>query len=220
MDWGFYNNNNATPKPKKIYDCAVLYEQQYFGPHFIKPVEDEVFLDIGTYSGSTIIDFVNFCSNAELNYKKVIGFESSQEMIPIIHKNINRLNNVKILPYGAYSHNDKLEFYVYPDGMSFTTNMGQSIPKIIVPTRRIDDTVHEDVTFIKMDIEGAEIEALKGAIDTIKKCKPRLAISIYHKEKDIIEIPWFIHSLVPEYRFYIRHHTFYPNWETILYAVI
>lgn len=76
----------------------------------------------------------------------------------------------------------------------------------------------EKVTFIKMDVEGAELEALKGARKTIMKHHPRLAISIYHKPEDIWEIPAYILSLSEDYRFYIRHYQFSKN-ETILYAV-
>ena len=88
--------------------------------------------------------------------------------------------------------------------------------KIEVTT--LDSEVGEEkVTFIKMDIEGAELNALKGAKETIIKNKPRLAICIYDKPKDIYEIPEYILSLVPEYRFWIRHYTS-NNWETVLYA--
>lgn len=69
-----------------------------------------------------------------------------------------------------------------------------------------------------MDIEGAELAALQGGAETIKRYKPKLAISIYHKPEDIIEIPIYIKSLVPEYKLYIRHYTnMYA--ETILYAI-
>lgn len=70
-----------------------------------------------------------------------------------------------------------------------------------------------------MDIEGSELAALRGAEKTIKKSKPKLAICVYHKPEDLITIPQFISSLVPEYKFFLRHHQ-YISWDTVLYAII
>ena len=75
----------------------------------------------------------------------------------------------------------------------------------------------ENITFIKMDIEGSELKALEGARNTIIRNKPKLAICIYHKPEDIIEVPFYLLSLVPEYKFYIRHYSS-CLWETVLYA--
>jgi hypothetical protein len=72
--------------------------------------------------------------------------------------------------------------------------------------------------FIKMDIEGSELEALYGAANTISKNLPRLAISIYHKFEDIVDILSYVHELAPTYRFYIRQCS-YIDGETVLYAV-
>ena len=72
-------------------------------------------------------------------------------------------------------------------------------------------------TYIKMDIEGAEMEALLGAQGNIKNNKPKLAICLYHKPEDIIEIPHIILSINPDYKLAIRHYTT-CNWETVLYA--
>lgn len=77
----------------------------------------------------------------------------------------------------------------------------------------------EDVTFIKMDIEGFELPALKGAQKIIMKNKPRLAICVYHKVDDLATIPAYILTLDSRYRFYLRHYTT-NNWETVLYAEI
>ncbi|OOB79506.1 MAG: FkbM family methyltransferase [Epulopiscium sp. Nuni2H_MBin001] len=66
-----------------------------------------------------------------------------------------------------------------------------------------------EVTFIKMDIEGAELQALMGAKQIIKKYKPQLAISIYHKPQDIFELPMYVKSLVPEYKLYLRHYSYH-----------
>ncbi len=83
------------------------------------------------------------------------------------------------------------------------------------------DQVNEckDATFIKMDIEGSEMEALLGAENTIKKNKPKLAICIYHSDEDMLRIIEYIHSIVPEYDLYVRHHSMY-SVETVLYAVM
>ena len=70
-----------------------------------------------------------------------------------------------------------------------------------------------------MDIEGAELEALRGAKETIRKDRPRMAICIYHKPEDLYEIPGYLLSLVPEYRFKVRQYTS-MSWETVLYAAV
>lgn len=82
----------------------------------------------------------------------------------------------------------------------------------------MDSIIKEKVTYIKLDIEGAELEALKGAQEIIKRDKPKLAICIYHKKEDMVEIPYFIKQLVPEYRLFIRHYS-NNECETVLYAV-
>ena len=91
---------------------------------------------------------------------------------------------------------------------------------VSVKVNSIDNVCAEDkVTFIKMDIEGSEIEALKGAVNVIKRDKPRLAICIYHKPEHLYEIPFLVKETVPEYKLYIRHHC--DNCaDTVLYATI
>lgn len=84
---------------------------------------------------------------------------------------------------------------------------------------KLDDLLaDESPSFIKMDIEGAESEALLGAEQIIKKYHPKLAISVYHKPEDIFRIPELILNYHKNYKFYLRHYS-YTNSETILYAI-
>ena len=73
------------------------------------------------------------------------------------------------------------------------------------------------VTFIKMDVEGAELKGLQGAENIIRTWKPKLAISVYHKNTDLWEIPQVILEYNPEYRFYMRHY-YFTQHESLLYA--
>jgi FkbM family methyltransferase len=77
--------------------------------------------------------------------------------------------------------------------------------------------IKKDITFINMDIEGAELNALKGLVKTIERCKPDLAISVYHEPAHLWEIALFIDSLNLGYKFFLRNYTGYPA-ETVLYA--
>lgn len=83
----------------------------------------------------------------------------------------------------------------------------------------LDDAgILEEPTFIKMDVEGAELSALKGAKKLIAKNHPKLAICLYHKPEDIYDIPIFIKQLDSSYKLYIRHYSNYIT-ETVLYAI-
>lgn len=89
----------------------------------------------------------------------------------------------------------------------------------IIEVVTLDDFVkNETISFIKLDIEGAELEALKGAKNIIKRDRPQMAICIYHKPEDIIDIPIYLKSILPNYRFYIRHKNIY-FFDTILYCI-
>ncbi|HJA79646.1 FkbM family methyltransferase [uncultured Desulfovibrio sp.] len=73
------------------------------------------------------------------------------------------------------------------------------------------------VDFIKMDVEGAELSTLQGAVQTLRRFRPRLAVCLYHKPEDFFLIPRFLVECDLGYRFYLEHH-FMNNWETVLYA--
>ena len=89
----------------------------------------------------------------------------------------------------------------------------------IATAQALDEALSgERVTFIKMDIEGAELSALRGAKKIIQQQKPILAVCIYHGVGDMLNVPTYIKKLVPEYQIYIRHYT-NEMFETVCYAI-
>ncbi|WP_337484935.1 FkbM family methyltransferase, partial [Porcipelethomonas sp.] len=90
-----------------------------------------------------------------------------------------------------------------------------------IESKSVDNMLDgKEATLIKMDVEGAEREALWGACQTISKYSPRLMVALYHRNEDIFELPLLVHKLNPKYKLYIRHQLYIPAWETNLYAII
>jgi FkbM family methyltransferase len=191
---------------------------QYFCYPFFLPADNETYLDIGCFDGNSIADYIKFCSG---RYKNIIGlepdtfnFKTTVDMV-----NARKFRNVEIIPKGAWSSTTELHFTNVGNGSSRIVENGNAI----VPATRIDDVLagyEFNNLLIKMDVEGAELEALKGAESTLLNNKPRLAVCIYHKPEDIIDIPMFLSDLVPEYRFFIRHNNLYNMTETVLFASV
>jgi FkbM family methyltransferase len=90
-----------------------------------------------------------------------------------------------------------------------------------IATRSIDSLVRageiERVDFIKLDVEGSEMAALRGAVATMERFRPKLAISLYHNERDLFKIPLYLSRTLPDYEFYLDHYTIHAE-ETVLYA--
>lgn len=197
-----------------FYDNAS--EKQYFGPAFLSALPEEVYIDGGCYDGETILDFCEFAKGSGI---RIHGFEPDPDCYTRTRETLrkNRIENVTLTQKGLYDHATALRFD--RTGMSVAASRISDTGKDTIETTTVDEAVNDEVTFIKMDIEGAELNALKGAAKTIRRCLPRLAICVYHKPEDIVEIPDFILSLSPQYGFYMRHHVPWLNSETVLYAI-
>jgi FkbM family methyltransferase len=100
---------------------------------------------------------------------------------------------------------------------------GARILSSAMPTTTIDEAVAKSnaprVDFIKMDIEGSELSALRGAESTIRRWRPKLAISLYHRPEDFFSIPSWIDSLGIGYRLFLDHYSIHHE-ETVLYAAV
>jgi FkbM family methyltransferase len=208
--------------PARISMCYATFNQ-YFDYPFLQKKENETYIDAGCCDGTTIVDYVEFC---EGSYKKIIGFEADKNNYNKTVKLLKnrKIRNAVILQKGTWSKSGVLNF----------TGTGNETAKISsvsadsfgggggIEVCRLDDELATEAgnLFLKMDIEGSEIEALKGMESTIKNKKPRIAISVYHKPEDIIDIPFFLQKMVPEYKFYLRHDCLVNLTETVLYAIL
>lgn len=186
---------------------------QYFVKDIVPLTDKEVFIDCGAFDGDTMKDFIKATGG---NYQSIVCFEPVEEF----HKKLVKRGagkNITAICAGVYKESTTLQFNAEAGkGSSISADAANTVS---VPVRAIDDVPEcKDATFIKMDVEGSELDALKGARQTILRNKPKLAICLYHKTKDYIEIPNWIHTLVPEYKLYVRHHSFSIN-ETVLYAI-
>lgn len=208
-----YRVTNDERLIESIYERA---HKQYFPENeILSKCEDEIFVDAGAYNGATSYDFAIWTKN---KYKKIYIMEPDAFMKKICREyvKVKNLRNVEIINRAAYSCSTELEFNDdYSTGSSsIVTEKGTSRVKTI----SIDEMLNgEKATFIKMDIEGAELEALEGCAETINMYRPKLAISIYHKEDDLWKIPFYIIKKYPFYKLYMRHYTSITT-ETVLYA--
>ena len=183
-----------------------------FGPN-------EIFVELGSNNGDTFKDFVKHCPD----YHKAWLFEPAdqyQEELEAIKRTEGCKGKIiNIIKKGAWDKEETLRFLATGEGSGTTfTERNLEGDYIEIEAATVDGTVTDAATFIKMDIEGAELRALRGAAEQIKNNHPKLAISIYHRCSDLIDIWTYLRNLVPDYRFYLRAHT--PLWDDIyLYAV-
>ena len=197
--------------PQYFYD--IYQDNQYFPDDIVQFTENDVLVDCGAYTGDTLAEFLKL----KKPFKKYIAYELSQRNFEILASNMRNVHGgaFELVPHHAGVGCRNEDIY-YDENISATT-MGTGKTKGTL-VRLSDHLGDETVSFIKMDIEGAEMDALRGAEELIRKQHPKLAICIYHKFSDLWEIPLYIKSLYPDYRLYIRHHT--PLYlETVCYAI-
>jgi FkbM family methyltransferase len=200
---------------RMTWNSKTIKKYTYFPQYFVKEIfdsyNDEVFVDGGAYNGDTIAELLKYMPQGS-SIKKIYAWEPDEINGKLLLNEYGKKNNVVWLPYAMYKCHDNLRFTNSGTEMSAVDEKGD----LIVQADCIDN-LSPDATFIKMDIEGAEIDALYGAKETIIRNKPKLAICIYHKPEHLYQIPLLIHEWVPEYKLYIRHHSHYDS-ETVLYA--
>ena len=208
--------NEGVPDANILDAASVIYGltegKIYFDEDIPVKIKNGVFIDGGSFDGCDSKRFI------DKYHGKTICFEPDKSNIRRIDEKLESYEGAyRIIPKALWCGQEELSFL----------SEGDCGSKIEVETSGNDwvlassidiEAEKENICMIKMDIEGAEMEALRGAENTIKREHPILAISIYHKPEDILSIPEYIMSTYDGYRFYLRHYSF--SWyDTVLYAV-
>ena len=189
----------------------------YFDRDIISLGENEIFVDGGAYYGDSIVSIINESKGL---YKHIYSFEPTTTKCKIMQQEFNENNRISIIQKGLWSKEAKLHISIDNIGAasSCVINVSNNVEKIDVVGLDSFFADKEFPTFIKMDIEGSELEALRGAAQILSANKPKLAICAYHKIEDIYELPQEIIKNRKDYCFALRQHE-EGFCDTVLYAV-
>lgn len=177
---------------------------------------DEVFVDLGAYIGDSVLDYINTYGV----YKKIYCYEITEESMRTMQDNLKRYADIEYRNKGVGAKTGKrymqeVEADVSCNRVDDKATMGKEIEVVT-----LDDDIKEKITMIKMDIEGAEQDALMGCRRHITEEHPKLLISVYHNNEDIWKIPRMIENMNADYKFYLRSNgKQYGPSEIVLFAL-
>lgn len=192
---------------------STMYKNQYFDLPQLQHVDEEVFLDVGSCNGFTSVLFSKWSNSRN---SRIYAFEPDDDNYSKCKNNLEKCECwTKLIKAGCWNETTQLKFKANGSGSSKIDEEGTSIVNVVDLDSAIKD---EKVTFIKMDIEGAEQNALIGSKKLITTYHPKMAICVYHCNDDIYEIPKMILDMDDSYTFYLRHYTF-CDADTVLYAI-
>lgn len=199
--------------PVSIHNQYFMLDQLGF---ILGDTSSLTFIDAGAYDGNTIKEFITYVDGV---YSSIYSFEPDPVNFINVKKLIDqsKFKGVTMENKGLYEYMDALNFNANSSPGSSISELGNEMIDVV----SLDDYLaHKNIAnlFIKMDIEGAELPALRGSMKIIKKYSPALAICIYHSSEDLFEIPLFFISNFPYYKLFVRHHSINES-ETVLYAI-
>jgi len=202
------------------YDCLPPSSdgrEMYFASGIFRLLNHEVYVDCGAFDGDSIRAFLGASGG---RFRQVYAWEpdaANRVALGLFRATLPQeiAGRMEILPYAVGEHNGTVRFY--SDGSAGSRQMDTGETE--VQCRTIDSALAETVpTLIKMDIEGAEPEALRGAARTMARFRPVMAICAYHRLAHLWEIPQLLKSANPDYRIFLRRYA-EECWETVYYAV-
>lgn len=202
-------NYKLSGKIEYLFDCQTQPYEPY--ESFFKLHDNEVFLDLGAYTGDTVADFMNRVND----WKGIIAVEPDKKTFKKLVRNTEKVKKIELL-------NKCISSYCGVGGFAMNSGRNSVISENGTQTEfvTVDSILNgRDVSYIKMDVEGEEVGAIKGGSESIKRCKPKMLISCYHRTDDLLSIPKAVLSIRNDYKMYMRHFSSILAWDTNYYFV-
>lgn len=171
----------------------------------------ENYIDLGAYHGDTIDELIHYSGG----YNKIIAIEPDLKNFRKLKEHIKGMDNITAKNKTIWNHNGTILFS-QESGRSSGISL-KGTPSQAVTIDKLN--AHFNASYIKMDVEGCEKEAIAGGVLTLESLKPKLNIAAYHRFADFFELILMIHSINPNYRFFLRHHPYIPLWDTNIYCI-
>ncbi len=170
-------------------------------------IKNGVYVDLGAYRGDTIEEYISLFGEP----KEVYAFEPAPVNFRKLNDSFGGRENYHLIEAAAYKEDGEISF-------SDKSGRGAKIGgKRTVQCLKVDSVISQPVDYIKIDVEGAELDALEGMKDTIKRSMPYISLSAYHRMWDIIDLGLYIAENYENYEIFLRHHPYIPAWDVMLY---
>ena len=175
------------------------------------------YVDLGAYNGDTIKKYTALCPNL----KTIYAFEPDLRNFKKLNLYCNTINNIDIHTYNCASWDEDTILTFSSSGNRNASGAGTVSykTKLIEIEAKRPDSVIASADFIKYDVEGAELRAIKGCAKILKSSSPDLLVSMYHKSEDLFELPILVSSLCPNHKLFLRRLPYIPAWDLNLYAI-
>jgi len=180
--------------------CTELEKPEYYHTDIFPFHENSVLVDVGAYTGDSVAHFI---VTYGVTFKRIYCYEIAPDTFSTLEENLAGIPNIELRQKAAGA---KAATMFIDFGQEVSSERVSDTGETAIEVIAIDDDIKEPITFLKMDIEGAEKDALRGCRRHIREDKPRLAICTYHGYDDIYEIPRLIEEIQPGYKFYMRYH--------------
>jgi FkbM family methyltransferase len=208
MRWRLLQDYDAMP--------PAADEEQYFPDDLFELARNEVFVDCGAYDGDTIKAFLR----RRLDFERIMAFEPDPTNFTCLTNYLSKLPAVIQQKISAFN------LAVGTSKGSVRFDAGQTVASKVsrqgdfeVKCDSLDAILLEsDPTYVKMDIEGSELDALSGADELLSRNRAAWAVCVYHKPADLWQIPLYIASKTRDYSFFLRKYNS-ESWDTVCYAV-
>lgn len=164
----------------------------------------ENYLDLGAFNGDTVLDFINRAKS----WKHITALEPDARNFRKLKANTENFCNVTCLNFAVSDECRQVHFLSRGGRNGRMSDSGATVEAVSI------DSLNQPFTLIKMDVEGAELDALSGGGETVKKFRPKMLVSAYHRSEDIFTLPLKVLEIQPKYKIYMRHLPYIPAWDT------